>query len=251
MEVKPEVLKQSIQALLRLQEIDGQVFKLVEEEKNLPPEMQSLNSKIAEATKAFQLADKAFKDADRDRRALELKNLTMTEDAKRAETKRQEVRNTKEEFSANKEVDNFRKRIHDVKAALEEKTTIAGQRNQVREEKQKALTDLQEAMKKLETDRNQRLESVRANIQTLENQRDEYISKVDEDIFSLYERVQKIRKGSGIALMDGDICQGCFVTIPPHTRLQLVRMESVITCSSCSRILFPAEELSGQSPTAA
>lgn len=250
MEIKPEILKQSIEALLHLQEIDGQVFKLNAEEKTLPPEMQDLQKKIDEALKAFQIADKNFRDADRDRRALELKNLTMSEDIKRAETKRQEVRNTKEEFSANKEVENFKKKIHDVKVALDEKTAISNQRNQVKEEKQKALNELQEAFKKLQVDRDSRLQNVKSELATLQKQRDDFIAKVDETVFSLYERVQKIRKGSGIALVEGEMCQGCHVAIPPHTRSKLMRMEEIITCSSCSRILFPASEVSGHTTAA-
>ncbi len=243
MEIKPEVLKQSISALVKLQEIDAQVFKLNAEIKHPPSPMVELQKKMEEADKNFRVADRVFREADRERRALELKLLTLTQDIKKAEGKKTEVRNTKEEFAAGKEVDLYRKRLQEIKTAFDEKTGLAQQKSTVREEKLKVLTDFQAEYKKLQTERESSLSGLQDQMVVLQKQRDEYIAKVDELVFSLYERVQKIRKGSGIALVDSEICGGCFVTISPHDRLKLSKMASIVTCSSCSRILYPADQL--------
>ncbi len=245
MDIRPEVLRQSIESLLKLQEIDGQVFQLNSEEKNLPPPMAALQAKISDAEKALKTADRNFRDADRERRALELRSLTLTEDIKKSENKRNEVRNTKEEFAANKEVEGIRKKLVDFKTQLDEKTKVTEDRQKTKDEKQKVFEALIAEMTGLQSERSTRLGNVREELKKLEQQRSEYISKVEDEIFSLYERVQKIRRGNGIALVKDDICQGCHVAIPPHTVNQLRRMESVITCSGCSRILFPAEEANG------
>jgi len=243
-DIRPEVLKQSIESLLRLQEIDSQVFKLKLELENLPAEMLDLQKKMLEADAAFKSADRAFRDADRERRSLELKGLTLMEDVRRAENKKREVRNTKEEFAAGKEVDSFHRKQVEIKASLGEKTALTEQKTAFKTEKQEALTKFQSDFKSMEEARNARLSTAKTELLDLEKQRDVFISKVDELIFSLYERVQRIRKGSGIALVKVDICQGCFVSIPPHTRIQLLKLSTIITCSGCSRILFPEEEIS-------
>lgn len=243
MEIKPDVLKRSVESLLKLQDIDAQLFKLKSEVSSLPPELMQLQTKVSELDRAFKLADRQFKDIDRERRALELRMLTLNEDIKRAEGKRRELRNTKEEFSANKEVENFQRKLAEGKAALDEKTATTSQKSQLKDERQSELTKMDADLKAKLAARDERLVGVKLEIEKLETQRDSFISQVDDVVFSLYERVQRIRKGSGLALLKDGICTGCFVTIPPQACLKLSRMNEIITCSSCSRILFPYEEV--------
>jgi len=242
-EIKPDVLKRSVESLLKLQDIDAQLFKLKAEVSDLPPPLVQLQNKAADLDKAAKLADRHFKDIDRERRAIELKMLTLNEDIKRAEGKRRELRNTKEEFAANKEVESFQKKLAEGKAALDEKTALAAQKSQARDEKQAEFAKVDADVKSQLSARDERLVSVKAEIEKLETQRDGFISQVDDIVFSLYERVQRIRKGSGLALVKDGTCTGCFVTIPPQASLKLSRMNEILTCSSCSRILFPFEEV--------
>jgi predicted nucleic acid-binding Zn-ribbon protein len=242
-EIKPDVFKRSVESLLKLQDIDAQLFKFKSEVSTLPPELLQLQTKVADLDRAAKAADKQFRDIDRERRAIELRMLTLNEDIKRAEGKRRELRNTKEEFSANKEVENFQKKLAEGKAALDEKTAVATQKSQVRDDKLAEFSKLDAELKSQLSAREERLVSVKGNIDKLETQRDSFISQVDDVVFSLYERVQRIRKGSGLSLLKDGICTGCHVTIPPQTCMKLSRMNEIITCSSCSRILFPYEEV--------
>jgi predicted nucleic acid-binding Zn-ribbon protein len=240
-QIKPEVIKTSIESLLRLQEIDGQLFILNAELKNPPPEFKEIQTKLDEAQKTLKNIDRVFRDVDRDRRALELRNLTLKDDIKRAEAKRRDVRNTKEEFAANKEYETFQKKAAENDKILEEKQKVASDKQTSRDVQQKIVTDLEEKLKAFEEKRRSRALELDAEIQKLEAQRDAHISLVDEDVFTLYERVQKIRRGTGIALVKGTTCSGCFVTIPPQLRHRLEKLDEIITCPSCSRILYPSD----------
>jgi len=244
-EISPEVLRKSVESLLKLQEIDAKLFQYRQESSVVPEEMVKAQSDLLEISKVVKSLDRGFKDVDRERRALELRSLTLAEDLKRAEAKRRDLRNTKEEFSANKEVDNFQKRVAETKKLLEEKTEISKQKTEARDAKQKENDELQTKVKQLEEARAKGLSDITSKIEELLKQRDQFISQVDDQVFSLYERVQKIRKGSGVALVKDSICTGCFVSLPPQTRMQLEKLTALITCPSCSRILFPQNELSG------
>lgn len=250
METSPDVLKRSIESLLKLQEIDGQLFQIQQEERTPPADFVDIQNRLNIAQNNLKSAERTFRDADRERRGLELRLLTLQEDLKRSESKRKDVRNTKEEFAAGKEYDNFHKKVADTKKALEEKTTLSQQKAQIKDDKQKVVSDIEAEFKIKNDARSSRLAEIKVASSDLVSKRNEYISQVDESIFSLYERVQKIRKGSGIALVKNLICSGCFVSIPPQLAHQLDRLSAVITCPSCSRILFPASEL-GNSGTPA
>jgi len=239
-------MKQSVESLLKLQEIDAQLFQLNQEEKCPSEEHITKQGELAHAQKAYRISDRAFREVERDRRGLELKILTLREDIKKAESKRRDVRNTKEEFAANKELENFQKKLSEATKAIEEKTLAADKKAVVRDERQKAMDDFQEQYNGLEESRKVRMAELKTERQRLIAQRDDYISRVDETVFALYERVQKIRKGSGVAILSGNVCGSCHVSIPPATRYQVEKMQEIITCPSCSRILYPEEELHEQ-----
>lgn len=250
MEINPEKLKRSIESLLKLQEIDAQLFQISTEEKTLPPSYVETQARLNEAQKAYQISERGYRDLERERRSLELRSLTLAEDLKRSESKRRDVRNTKEEFAANKEFENFQKKVAETKKGFEEKTELASQKLKIKEEKQKLLESIQSEMKALEEARAQRLNELKITREKLSSQREDYITKVDEMVFSMYERIQKLRKGSGIALVKNSICMGCHVALPPQMVIRLDKLAEILTCPSCSRILFPSGELSGDSAAA-
>ena len=41
-------------------------------------------------------------------------------------------------------------------------------------------------------------------------------------------------------MLEGRICQGCYMQIPPNLGVQLARGASLVQCPSCDRILYPA-----------
>ncbi len=241
MSLSPEKIRQSIKALLELQTIDGQIFKLRSDEKSLPPQVAELQAKLEEARKAQRLADKAFKEIDRERRSLELRNLTFQEDLKRSETRKRELRNTKEEFGATKDFENLQRKMQEMTKALEEKQKIAAERQAALEQKVKILEELELAWKTSIDSEKARVLGIQESIAQLETTRAAHISLVEEEVFGIYERVQRIRRGNGIAIVNNLLCGGCFVAVPPQLAIQLEKMEQILTCPSCSRILCPSE----------
>jgi len=242
----PEELKTSIRSLIKLQEIDGILFKLNEELKLPPGELVGIKNKSEETQKAMRNAERMFRAVDRERRAIELRLITLQEDLKRAETKRREVKNTKEEFSANKEFENFQRKLADFKKMLEEKESAVEEKQALLTEKKAEFEALEAKLKSLEETRNKRLEDLKYQLDEHNSKRREYISHVQGDIFSMYERVQKLRRGSGVALVKDGTCTGCFVSVPPQLSTNLAKLDRLITCSSCSRILYPEVLLESQ-----
>ncbi|TVQ79282.1 MAG: hypothetical protein EA369_04940 [Bradymonadales bacterium] len=243
MEFEPAELKESILSLIRLQEIDALLFQLREKEREPAPDFLAAEKKLNEAQRDLKLAEKSEREIERERRSLELRHITLQEDVKKAEVKRREVRNTKEDFSAGRELENFQKKLIEVKKMLEEKTLATEERSKLTAEKKAAVEECQKLFQEHQDQRQKELAESSNETARLMKEREGYISKVNESIFSMYERVQKLRRGSGVAIVRDSICHGCFVEIPPQTRGNLKKLNQLITCSSCSRILFPESEL--------
>jgi len=240
---QPEELKNSILSLLKLQEIDGILFKLNEEVSKPTSEFTQTEAALQEAQKEFRIAEKNFKDFDRERRSLELRNITLQEDLRRAETKRKEVRNTKEEFSANKEYEGFQRKFQDADRSLKERQAQAQLRQDGLNASKAKFDELAKKLEELKSAGATRTAVVSKERSDLVAKREAYIAHVNPTIFSMYERVQKTRRGTGVAVVRAGSCTGCFVAIPPQQKSKLLQLTSLMTCPSCSRILFPEQLL--------
>lgn len=241
MEIDPEVFKNSIQSLLKLQTLDAELFQINAEEKAPSGEYRDVKQGLLDAQKALRIAERSFREVDRERRALELKLITLREDIKKSEEKRRDVRNTAEEFAANKEVENFTSRIKEAEDMMKEREAKSNEKKEIRDSKKKTNDELQEKFNELESAREEKLKGLTQKKESLTAERDSYISKVDDLIFTMYERIQQHRKGSGVSVLNGGICQSCFVAITPQMSLKIEKMNELLTCPSCSRILYPEE----------
>ncbi len=176
MTLSHENLKQSIQFLLKLQEIDGKLFKLKEEMEKPASDFLALKQQQSEAAAAVSLAERQFRQIDRERRALELKFLTLQEDSRKAESRRKEVRNTKEEFASDREVENLQKRIKETKSLFDERTAAAEEKAKSLETKQAELSKIDAEFKQKTEERNARVSELQGEWKILEDNRTEFIS---------------------------------------------------------------------------
>jgi predicted nucleic acid-binding Zn-ribbon protein len=97
---------------------------------------------------------------------------------------------------------------------------------------------MEEKQKELENTLNQLKEDKIA----LEQQRQQYLSNIDNSILELYTRVKKNKK-DGIAICkitqdsNGNVCNGCYVYIPGYLIEKVKRKSEIVQCENCGRIL--------------
>ncbi len=79
------------------------------------------------------------------------------------------------------------------------------------------------------------MESLEKTIENLEGE-------IDSALLSKYNDIRK-RKGSGIAQMKNDVCNGCHMHIPEKIVEKAKQGKAVVTCENCGRILYsPLEQ---------
>lgn len=243
MDLSKQELKQSILSLIKLQEIDGQLYQMNEETAQPSEALRQLQARVSDSEKAHKLVERAYREIERERRGFELRLITMKQDVQKAELRRKEVRNTKEEFASGKEVEQLQRKLQELEKSHSDKQASVNEKRALMEEKAKEVESLQAELKSLETERQQRVQEIEAQKKALQEARETHTTRVNEQLFQMYERVQKIRKGTGVAIVKQGVCTACYVAIPPHQKTKLIKLEALETCSSCSRILFPEELL--------
>jgi predicted nucleic acid-binding Zn-ribbon protein len=69
-------------------------------------------------------------------------------------------------------------------------------------------------------------------------QRNENLSKLDDETKNLYEKINGTFAGEATAIVRKGNCSGCFNVIPPQRVIEIRQAEDIYTCQSCGRILI-------------
>lgn len=93
---------------------------------------------------------------------------------------------------------------------------------------------------KLEDEKNvleSEIEILTSNIRELETLKNQLLEKVDGSLLEEYRYIRE-RKARPVALVEGNICQGCNMKLPLYQIQDLDQDDKIINCESCGRILY-------------
>ncbi len=228
-----------VQALLALQEIDADLFRVNEELRRLPQErdkrqaaLDALSEGIENRKTSAQQLQVRVKELEdtvvvQQIRIRKLEKETLTSrDVSVVEACRYEIRGLKRQIDeAEREAFSFVERIEAGKAEIAELSAkLDAQKEIFAEFSANVESEMGEAKSKQEG---------------LQAKRDARMSKeLDRNTLDLYDRLLTARGGEAMAPLDGGVCQACYIQVPPNLVVRLARGKEVIQCSSCDRILY-------------
>jgi hypothetical protein len=83
----------------------------------------------------------------------------------------------------------------------------------------------------------QQIEREQAAIAELRQARQELRAPLDAGHVALYEDLLRKKGGRAVARLNGNMCEGCRVTLPSSQAQQVRRAQELVTCPNCGRIL--------------
>jgi len=230
----------TLKALLALQDVDRQIFRVERELRALPEELQR-----REATLAARRArlDELKREVHETRtRMKEIEHLTA---GRRAHQRKLEQQSAAGKVDAAL-LASFEHEIRNTKR------TIADAENDIL----RMMLQVEEAEKEIATQGalfseeervfNEFKGNVEAETLAAEARLADLVArraKVSADGIPLaqlemYRGLLKTREGEALAELSSGICQGCFVNIPRNIVVRLARGAELVTCPSCDRILY-------------
>lgn len=164
----------------------------------------------------------------------------------RADRNLKHAQNQKEYETAMRETDALQKQIGALETQTLEKITAA-------EEVDKELADRAEEINSLDGKRDAALAEFDAAIEAdrkelaveLEKRNEVFVTLPDR-LAAVYDRLaQRGRDGIAVAEVVNGSCSACFMSLRPQMQVEVKRGDQIITCESCTRILYmPAKEAS-------
>jgi predicted nucleic acid-binding Zn-ribbon protein len=159
----------------------------------------------------------------------------------RADRNLKHAQNQKEYETAMRETDALQKQIAAFETQVLEKMTAI-------EEVEKELADRSDEINTLDAKRDAalaefdaQLEKDRGELSTAEAGRAEVFNTLPSNLAAVYNRLtQRSRDGIAVAEVVNGSCSSCFMALRPQMQVEVRRGEQIVTCESCTRILYVA-----------
>lgn len=228
----------SLQQLIDLQQIDDELEAAEVERAGLPGRRDQLATEREVAEARINDAGEAMQAAEVQQRAAEIELEDKEALLGKLEGQQFQVKSNDAYTALLREMDEARAAISVAETRIleaMERIETAGAERERAEREAKAVFAHVSASKGAFDAREKELE---ARLAQQRAAREELCSRVPGEMLAQYERIASSRRPA-VAKVRNEICQGCRTTIPPQLHLELLRMEQLVTCTHCRRILSP------------
>jgi uncharacterized protein len=224
--------------LIQLHYLDLQIAALNSKISGMPGQIQDLERKLDRYRKNLQESKDLIAQNLKKRRDLE-------GDINLIETKRNRYKEQLDGVKTNKEYTALQHEIEGVGQAIrqieDQILTHMEEAEQIKARQDAAQNALDREENIILEDKKvveRQVEQLRNELEQLQSQRQKWIDQVPEEVMEIYDRASISRKGVAMAEAKNQMCLECHMRIRPQLFQEIKRNDSIITCESCSRILF-------------
>lgn len=231
-------MAEDLKPLIELHYLDQKIAVLNSTISAMPAEIDELNRKLDTHQRAVKEKQDLIVENQKKRKELE-------GDLALIETKRNRYKEQLDAVKTNKEYTGLQHEIEQVSTAIRQIEDQILARMEEAEQLKKRLDESQKA-KSAEEGVIQEERSVlegqvaklRQELEGLQQQRQRWIDQILPATMLIYESTTRARRGIAMAEAKDAMCRECHVRIRPQLFQEIKRNDSIITCESCSRILF-------------
>jgi len=223
--------------LLELQKLDLAVARLDVDAREIPQQIQALESHLTGAKAGLDQAKAKADQIQKDRRAKERELDEATQNVKKKQARLFEIK-TNEEYSAVlKEIESLKEKSSKLETEileLLERGDVAAKTVTDAEKEFKAAEGLNQ---KERAEKEAQLARLKQDLANLLESRKGQASRLDGALLQQYTRLRKTRGVAVVGVKDGS-CTGCGIALTPQANNEVRRNDRMFTCSSCNRILY-------------
>lgn len=236
--IQQKSVKEQIELLIKLQVMDGEIYALETEKKDAPEKIKAIEDNL-------QTKKTGIKEAEENLKSLQVKLKEKEITLQQKEEQIKKLQGQLYLIKTNKEYTAMLTEVGGIKAdnsIIEEEVikmmdeTDAGKKK-IAEEKELFKKEEANAQKEKGVINN-RVKEIDVRLSELFAKRENVTPGIEKQNLARYERVLKNKEGLGLVSIVDGACGGCHMNLPPQVISDTKLRENIITCGSCSRILY-------------
>jgi len=228
--------------LIRLQDIDSEIFRIESEKAQKPTYIQELKDVLQTKKTGIEEAENNLKALQVKHKEKELELAGKEEEIKKLQTQLYQLKTNKEYTAMMTEIERHKADNsileEDIIKLMDEIDSASGkvkeEKEKFEEESKRSNADIkivEEEIKKLEDD-----------ISALKAKRGELVPLIDKNVLSEYDRILDSKDGLALAKVENDSCSGCYMLLPSQVINEIKMRDNIIYCESCRRMLYIKDE---------
>lgn len=242
--VEDTLLKDQLKLLVQLQTVDAQLQELEEAKGDLPREVKRLGKEQTTLQSAITKLDSQTTAAKTERREQEGMIATTSDTLKKHQDQLYDVTSNREYDAITQEIEIEREQISNGETRVLELIELEETTDTTLTEKKELLVAVEQALSSKGTELSRLLKENEKRERKLTHERDKISVRVPKTLMRHYTRVATATDGRAVVPLERGACSGCSYGVPPQLQSEVRRMDQLIICESCGRILVVS--LNGQ-----
>ena len=230
-------MKEQIGKLLRLQSLDLRMVEMEKDRNGFPAEERAAEKQLEEKQRELGVIEEEIAQAMQIRRSNEAELESNGEKIRKFNGQLFEVKTNREYTALQGEIQTLNRADSD----LEEKILISMDEVEAQEKIRDKLRVEADGLEKNLDQVKKRLEEAEKEIAVLMqeagSERKEAVEGLDSHLLRKYETINRAKRGSAVSAIERGACQICNRAIPPQRIIEVKKMQSLILCEGCGRIL--------------
>ena len=236
-------MKEDIRNLLKLQDIDNQIFIMESSKEKIPHDIEEITNLIADKKAQMEHALSNITELEKSKRAIENEIKAEDERIKKDKEKLSMVKTNEEYHALLREIDNSRREISDRETGILKLMEQMDDARKVVDEIGHGLGNVEKELNAKKDELNRFLQNVDQNIDIKRKERQEFAGRIKPSLLNKYNMIKgkKAYPDVLVGVIDYS-CAACNMHIPPQMVNEIRALKQVHVCPTCERILYWSEQ---------
>jgi len=231
-------VRQELEMVAKLQEIDNKLLELEQEKGDLPGIVRHLENEIRHIEEEIEKLRQSIIEIDKKKRTIEGQNQLVRVKQDKFKEQLYQVTTNREYDAITMEIENIRLEIETNEATqlelMEQSENLQAKLDEYQGRNEELKHELEERKQEL----GEKEEETEQEELEYRHEREKLEVRIKKPILAHYERI-RTAKGVGAAPLYASACGACFAVVPPQRQSEIRKMSDIILCESCGVILLP------------
>ena len=235
-------MRESLQRLIELQKVDTKLLEIEELRGSLPQEVDGLKKDLGDTKETLKTSQDKIKAIDKKIREIEGNILQCNEKLDKYKEQLYAVTTNKEYDALTHELETMQGAINESESQILELMEEKDENEEITMNSKTLLEEIQQDLKSKSKELKKRISETKSVEVDFLKKREKITPDISKSLISKYEKIRVAKNGRAIVPVVRGACGGCFHTLPPQLVVEVKKLNKIIHCEACGRVLVPPNE---------